>query len=97
VVETGQFTLEPSHGLPPVAVVLANTPCEDEDPCVSLSAKPDRSIDRGKFPEVEDAPVTEGLPDPKRSIAKRKQIGYSFIFRGILESKISRIARCHKY
>jgi hypothetical protein len=45
LLETSQYTLEQAHGLPPFAVVVANTTLEDEDPCGYLSAKTVRRID----------------------------------------------------
>jgi hypothetical protein len=46
LVEMRQYTVEPSHGVPPFSVALANTTLEGKDSCGYPSAKTVRSIDQ---------------------------------------------------
>jgi hypothetical protein len=45
LLETSEYTLEQSHGVPPVSVVLDNTTLMEEDACGYSSTKTVRSID----------------------------------------------------
>jgi hypothetical protein len=49
LIETTQYTLEQSHGVPPVSVVLDNTTLMEENSCSYSSAKTVQSIVHNRY------------------------------------------------
>jgi hypothetical protein len=49
LIETTQYTLEQSHGVPPVSVVLDNTTLKEENSCSYSSVKTVQSIVHNRY------------------------------------------------
>jgi len=65
LIEASKYTLEQSHGVPPVSVAFANTTLREKDACGYSSVKTVRSIDTVKrFFERHPVPLQLDLPMP---------------------------------